>query len=414
MAYRRRDHDHLSTIAVLLVASLGLAACSPPPEQEPAIEVIAQDGAFEPLAITLTGLGAGREVRLVATTDLDGAAMSSRATFIADDEGRVDLATDAPSEGSWTTADAMGPFWSMTGSPPSGPAALSADHDVRLAVSADGEPLAETVVERHGYGGDVDVREVTDDGMVAMYAAPAGMSADDRLPAVLVFSGSDGTLSSARATATSLAALGYPALAISYFKSPGQPPQLESVPVETFLTGLAWLRSQPGVDLARVFTFGQSRGGEMALWLAANRPDDVYGAIAPTGAAILFCGYPNGRVPAWTLGGAGLPCAEYRRDVAPGPETLVDVDAIVGPTVLACGTADPQWEACTLLDEAMSRFDDPTRVRSVVHEGAGHFLALAPYQPYALDESGADPSATHRARVDLWNAVDEVLAEARR
>ncbi|MBD7997186.1 MULTISPECIES: acyl-CoA thioesterase/BAAT N-terminal domain-containing protein [Oerskovia] len=409
MASRRRDH--VPAVALLLTASLlALAACSASPEQEPAIEVAPQDGAFDPLAITLTGLGAGREVRLVATTELEGSAMSSRATFVADEDGRVDLATTAPTEGSWTTADAMGPFWSMNRA---SLAALSADVDVRLVVSADDDVLAEAVVERRGYGADVDVQDVTDDGMVAAYAVPDGLSADASLPAVLVFSGSEGGLGNARATAISLAALGYPALAISYFKSPGQPPQLENVPVETFLTGLAWLREQPGVDTERVFTFGQSRGGEMALWLAANHPDEVYGAFAPTGAGRLYCGYPNHGVPAWTLAGEGLPCAEYRWGVPPPPEAVVDVDAIVGPTVLACGRADPVWEACLLLTEATSRFSDPTQVRAIVQEDAGHFIVPAPYQPIALDEPGAEPAATHQARVDLWNAVADVLAQAR-
>ncbi|MBD7949039.1 MULTISPECIES: acyl-CoA thioesterase/bile acid-CoA:amino acid N-acyltransferase family protein [Oerskovia] len=411
MASRRRDH--VPAVALLLTASLlALAGCSASPEQEPAIEVAPQDGAFDPLAITLTGLGAGREVRLVATTELEGSAMSSRATFVADEDGRVDLATTAPTEGSWTTADAMGPFWSMTGTSPSSPDALSVDHDVRLVVSVDDDVLTEAVVERRGYGADVDVQDVTDDGMVAAYAVPTDFTADDPTPAVLVFSGSDGGLAYARAAATHLAALGYPALAISYFKSPGQPPQLENVPVETFLTGLAWLRAQPGVDLARVFTFGVSRGGEMALWLAATRPDEVYGAFAPTGAGRLGCGYPNGQVSAWTLDGVGMPCAEYRRDVAPPPEALVDGSTIVGPTVLACGTADPVWVACPLLTDAMTRFGDPTRVRSVVQEDAGHYIALAPYLPVSLDESGAVPAATHQARVEFWNAVEEVLAEA--
>lgn len=410
MASRRRDH--VPAVALLLTASLlALAACSAPPEPDPAIEVVEQDGAFDPLAITLTGLGAGREVRLVATTDLDGAAMSSRATFVADEDGRVDLTTTAPTEGSWTTVDAMGPFWSMTGSR-LGIEAGSVDHSVTLSLSADGEPLAETVVERTGYGADVEVRDVTDDAMVAAYAVPAGFSADDTLPAVLVFSGSEGGLGNARANATWLAGLGYPALAISYFKSPGQPTELAEVPVETFLTGLAWLREQPGVDTDRVFTFGVSRGGEMALWLAANRPDEVYGAFAPTGAGSLYCGYPNWRVSAWTLDGVGLPCAPSSAVGTP-PETQVPVEAIDGPVVLACGTADTQWDACGRLRDVRPRFADQGLVTAVEQKDAGHFLAIAPYRPFGLDEPGATPAATHQARVDFWDAVDEVLAEAK-
>lgn len=412
MAYRRRDH--VPAVALLLTASLlVVAACSAPPAPEPAIEVVPQDGPFDPLAITLTGLGAGQEVRLVATTELGETAMSSRATFVADEDGRVDLTTTAPTEGSWTTADAMGPFWSMTGGRVGGDAGiLTDDHAVRIEVGADGEALAETVVERTGYGADVEVRDVSDDGMVAAYATPDGLSADASLPAVLVFSGSEGGLDNARATAVWLADLGYPALAISYFKSPGQPTELAEVPVETFLSGLTWLRGQTGVDTERVFTFGVSRGGEIALWLAANRPDEVYGAFAPTGSGIVYCGYPDGSRPAWTVAGAGLPCAQYTRDPV-SPETKVAVEEIAGPVVLACGTADPLWAACELLAEMRPRFGDPEQVREIVQEGAGHYLTYAPYLPLGLDEPGAVPTATHQARVDFWNTVEEVLAEAR-
>ncbi|MFF3063094.1 acyl-CoA thioesterase/BAAT N-terminal domain-containing protein [Oerskovia sp. NPDC057915] len=412
MASRRRDQ--VPAVALLLTASLlGLAACSAPPEQEPAIEIVAQDGVLDPLEITLTGLGAGREVRLFATTELGETVMSSRATFVADEDGRVDLATTALTEGSWTTADAMGPFWSMTGGRLSGDAGiLTNDHAVRIEVSADGEALAETVVERTGYGADVEVRDVSDEGMVAAYATPEGLSADVSLPAVLVFSGSEGGLDNARATAVWLADLGYPALAISYFRSPGQPTELAEIPVETFLSGLTWLRGQAGVDTERVFTFGVSRGGEMALWLAANRPDEVYGVFAPTGSGTVYCGYPDATRPAWTVEGEGLPCAPYVR-YGVSPEKQVAVEEIAAPVVLACGTADPQWPACELLAEMRPRFGDPGQVRAIVQEDAGHYLTYAPYLPLGLDEPGAIPTATHQARVDFWRTVEEVLAEAR-
>ena len=323
MASRRRDH--VPAVALLLTVSLpALAACSATPEQEPAIEVVEQDGAFDPLAITLTGLGAGREVQLEATTSVAGSAYVSAATFVADDDGRVDLSTDVPTEGSWTTPDDMGPFWSMTG-PPSATFERRADHQVRLAVSADDRELAEAIVERRGALTDATIQEV-DEGMVAYYAAPSDLSADTPLPAVLVFGGSEGGLDAARASADSIAALGYPALAISYFKSPGQPSTLTEVPVETFLTGLAWLHAQPGVDTERVFTFGTSRGGEMALWLAANRPEQVHGAFAPVGAGYLVCGIPDERRSAWTFEGSPLPCLPMNRPMSSNVAVRVPVD----------------------------------------------------------------------------------------
>lgn len=68
--------------------------------------------------------------------------------------------------------------------------------------------------------------------------------------------------------AASVAGLGYPALGIGYFQG----------------------TDQPGVDGGAVLAFGVSRGEEMALWLAANRPDLVHGAIAPVDADAIVCG----------------------------------------------------------------------------------------------------------------------------
>ncbi|MNW69140.1 hypothetical protein D3C74_480790 [compost metagenome] len=59
------------------------------------------------------------------------------------------------------------------------------------------------------------------------------------------------------------------------------------------------------------------------------------------------------------------------------------------------------------------RFDDQELVTTVEQKEAGHFLAVAPYLPLGLDETGATPAATHQARVDFWDAVDEVLSEAK-
>ncbi|MBM7480793.1 acyl-CoA thioesterase/BAAT N-terminal domain-containing protein [Oerskovia jenensis] len=411
MASRRRDP--VPAVALLLTAPLlVIAACSAPPVQEPAIEVVAQEGAFDPLAITLTGLGAGQEVRLEATAGIGGSAYSSHATFIADDEGRVDLADVAPTDGSWTTPDAMGPFWSMVG-PPSAVFERRADHQVRLTVSAGDEELTHVVVERRGALTDARFREVGDDGLIAYYAAPSDLSTDEPLPAVLVFGGSEGGLDAARASADSIAALGYPALAVSYFKSPGQPSTLTEVPVETFLTGLEWLRAQPGVDTERVFAFGTSRGGEMALWLAANRPEQVYGAFAPVGAGYLVCGIPDARKSAWTFEGSPMPCLPMNEPMGSNTAVQVPVEEVSGPVVLACGSADAVWRSCDLLDEMASRFDDPERVHAIVQRGAGHLVTAPPYVPWGLDEPGATPAATHQARVDFWDAVDAVLAQAR-
>ena len=94
-------------------------------------------------------------------------------------------------------------------------------------------------------------------------------------------------------TARWIAGLGYPALAVAYFDEPGQPAELQNVPVDPVLTGLEWLHAQDEVDTDALFTFGVSRGGELALWLAAEHPELVAGAFAPVGSGYLVCGFPE-------------------------------------------------------------------------------------------------------------------------
>lgn len=418
MPARRRAGATAPQLALCLALAASLGACTP--GTDPSIEVSRLDGPFAPLDVVVTGLEPGTQVTLEAEAIVHAARFGSAATFDVPAGGTLDLAADAPRSGDWSTADPMAPIWSMTTAGRWDPAAWDEPFDVELRVADGGEVLAQTTLSRPGTAPDVTVREVTDAGLVAEYAVPADLPAGEERPAVLVFGGSEGGLSSGSSTARWLAGLGYPALGISYFGSPGQPPGLEEVPVETFLDALAWLHEQPEVDRETVMAFGVSRGGEMALWLAAEHPDLVHGAIAPVGAGRFVCGYPDMTVPAWTLGGAPLSeeCLSSA-DAVPPPETAIDVASIAGPVVLACGTQDTLWASCGFADDVQGRragADDATTLR--VHgDGAGHFVAWAPYVPYYLGLPGepgdGSPAANHAARVQLWGHVADVLSALR-
>ncbi|MFE6233660.1 acyl-CoA thioester hydrolase/BAAT C-terminal domain-containing protein [Cellulosimicrobium sp. NPDC057862] len=259
---------------------------------------------------------------------------------------------------------------------------------------------------------DVTVRETGAEGFPGAYVVPEGLSADDPRPAVLAFGGSDGGSQGGRMIAEAVAGLGYPALGIGYFQGVDQPSSLEEVPVETFLHALAWLREQPGVDDDAVLAFGVSRGGEMALWLAANRPELVHGAIAPVGADAVMCGYPDYTRSAWTLGDEPLPCSsDVHAQTAASPEARIPVEQIDGPVVLACGTEDELWDSCAFLRRAEgSLADRGARTTVAIHgDGASHFVATPPW----LDQPWGDPDTETEdlgVRRQLWTAVDEVLA----
>ncbi|MFB6609681.1 acyl-CoA thioesterase/BAAT N-terminal domain-containing protein [Agromyces sp. NPDC056379] len=394
-----------------LLATTSMVGCSPLADRRGAAIAIEElDGPFDPLSIRFTGLAPGSEVTLTAKANVDWIAHRSEAVFIADESGEVDLDDHAPVDGDWSTAASMAPFWALA--PESGELAFLAAYadqfDVELTLTgADGTVLAGTTVERGIAPGAVAVEEVTDGGLVGAYASPAPSATAETGPraAVLVFSGSDGGIQFARLLARQLAAAGYPALAVSYFGSPGQPAELDEVPLETFVSGAEWLAARDGVDPDRITAFGASRGGEAALWLAAEHPSLVRGAIAPVGAGELWCGYPDGTRSAWTLAGIATPCS--MDPAAPPPDSIIDLARIDGPVVLACGTHDAVWDSCLLMDRTARRASAAgLDVTALTGDGASHSIPLDPYLPAFPDTDAAADSAS---RAEFWRAAFEAL-----
>ncbi len=406
MTLRRRILFGALAASVLLLTGCTSAA-------EPRIDVAEAAGSFAPLELRVTGLEPGAEVTLTAAADVDGAIFDSAADFIADPNGVIDLSAMAPTSGSWSTADSMGPFWSLSSVYWRSLSAFDEPYDVDLVVvDSSGAAIAEVTVARPGTAPGVEERSVTDAGFIGSYVLPAGDTAEPR-PAALVLGGSEGGLESAKMTAHWIASLGYPALAVAYFDEPGQPTTLQNVPVDPVLVALEWLHGQEEVDTDALFTFGISRGGELALWLAARHPELVAGAFAPVGSGYLVCGFPDFAIPAWTLDGTAL-STECMNDMPPPTAAAVDVAAIDGPVVLACGGEDELWPSCLFMDDIVERRGDAQTI-ALPGEGASHNVALPPGMP-AMDRDVPVEvhSATHAVRTAFWDAAAEVLAASGR
>ena len=114
---------------------------------------------------------------------------ASEADFAADADGVVDLSTTAPTSGSWSTADPMGPFWSMTGDGRPSLSVFDEPYDVDLAVvDPSGTKLAELTTTRPGTAPGVRTRSVEDAGFVGSYVLPADDGGAPR-PAALCWEG---------------------------------------------------------------------------------------------------------------------------------------------------------------------------------------------------------------------------------
>jgi dienelactone hydrolase len=361
------------------------------------------------VSIRLAALPPGGQVAITATVRA-GALWTSKAVYAVPAGGVVDLDRQAPLDGPFRGADGMGLFWSLrsaSGAPATSDETWGADwQTVRLTAVIDGRRVAATDILRVGLTGSASSRSVFTSGISAEYFDPAPTSEGLR-PAVLVFDDTDSGISTGVLTASRLAAVGYPALNLSTYGSAGQSGVSRSLPAERFLAALHWLSAQPGVDPRRIFTFGASRGAQLALWAAVSYPDLVYGAIAPAGTTGLVCSSPIPS-PAVTVGGDWVPCLSGTHLV--NSAAVLDLSRITGPVVLGCAGQDEQLDnACEWMAAGRTARGERVDDAFISAPDATHTFYLPPYWPLDLPAAPyAQP--TEDARVALWKAIAAALA----
>ncbi|WP_204362969.1 acyl-CoA thioesterase/BAAT N-terminal domain-containing protein, partial [Escherichia coli] len=104
-------------------------------------------------SIVVTGLAPGAQVGIVAQTRRsNGVLWHSRAAFVADAQGTVNLTRDAPVSGDYTGVSAMGVIWSQR--PEDGkarevfPLAVTEPLTTTLTATANGESIHASFVQR--------------------------------------------------------------------------------------------------------------------------------------------------------------------------------------------------------------------------------------------------------------------------
>jgi dienelactone hydrolase len=224
-----------------------------------------------------------------------------------------------------------------------------------------------------------------------------------RRPAILAFGGSEGGIDGMSFTSQLLAAHGYPTLDIAYFKEPGLPHSLESIPLEYFAKALRWLRLQPHVDPSRIIVLSASRGSEAALLLGVHYSNLVHAVVAQVPSNVAHGGYPDGSEPAWTLRGQLIPYTHEFNTSNPtdNPAAVIPVERIRGPVLLTCAGHDTVWASCPYAGAIIRRLD-------AHHDGYAHVLyryarsdhriGLMPYEPLAF----GNDRATEITREHVW------------
>jgi dienelactone hydrolase len=227
---------------------------------------------------------------------------------------------------------------------------------------------------------------------------------------------------------------GFAGLALAYFGAAGTQPALVEVPLERIERGLRWLAAHPKVktDDGRVALVGVSKGGELALLVAAAFPDLVGPVVAYTPSSVVWAGIdftqPSGtRRSSWRHKGAPVPWLPYPERIVPtfSPRGLVGrpiyerglentsaveratipVERVTGPLILVSGGDDNMWPATRMCEMVVERMRQHGRADAVLHlnyPAAGH--SLFPYKrpsdapppmPFDLGGSGDADRAAH-------------------
>lgn len=416
----------------------------------------------QPVTIRVSGLKPGEPVTLRASmSDYQKLTWSAEATFVADDQGTVDVTRDAPKYGSYSGAHAMGLVWSMlpenVKNPQAtlyGPPTEITGYPLKLEALANQKVLARVTLTRYLQAPGVTKTQVTAEGLVGELYTPATPGPH---PAVVVLGGSEGGLYPQVNEAALLASHGYIALGLAYFQGftgandprlASLPKMLVNIPLEYFVKAAQWLKQQPGVDPHHLAIMGWSKGAEAALITAATFPKEFQAVIGFMPSSIVWSGIEYGPGPissSWTLRGKSLPWANpvmnptmftsgkplafvgsYQaglKDTAAVEKAMIPVEQIAGPVLLVSAGDDQIWPSPLMAQQIMQRLaahHHEYADESLCYIGAGHAI-LPPYRPTNASvvavpggsfAFGGNPLAYAFADQDAWSKVLTFLHKA--
>lgn len=410
----------------------------------------------EPVQITLRGFAPNQivTVRATLTNGMAGGVLnaSSHAVFRTDDEGCVDLSTEAPLSGTYSGADSMGLFWSMDVHELRFHHAHSLDHyqfsprsaDVILTAEVSEKIVAKTAATRLLISPEVSIRKVREHGLVGQFFYQSNMNPR---PAILVLGGSEGGIGTCSQFAALFASHGYPALALAYFHCDYLPDQIRQIPLEYLQEAIRWMKRQPNVNHEQIAVFGRSKGAELALVIGSIEPA-VRAVIASSPSSAVCIGTDRESAESdvfspqssWSSQGKGLPYAVWTEEECrsakellhqekridhihaeawkrsrSSEETAIRVEHINGPVFLISSGDDHWWPAmehCTYMAERLHQKGFSHNVTHLNYPEAGHGIRF-PYIPTTrLKLNGGTAEANAHASAHSWRAVLQFLQES--
>ncbi len=419
----------------------------------------------EPVAISLSGLPAGEDVKITAERVMTEWGSDKRAIYRAEAifavgaDGTLDLARANPKSGSYggsaKRADARGLFWSMK--PVSAPGSNDVaperkQMETRLqARSVVGDKLmAETVITFVNELANVKTEPVAKFPGALFAIQTSDSETKNKRPAIILLGGSEGGSMVTRGAAQ-LASYGFAVLALPYYSPPVWPSQkaelpalpaaFADIPVERLNEARAWLQAREAadadVDAKRIAIHGTSKGAEFALLAGVHLPW-VTSVVAVVPSDVVWEGWGGnvepGKRASFALYGKAFPFVPYQdfgqefmgfqtgEDIrirrpqdkgraahpAAAVAARIPVERIKVPVMLVAGQDDQVWNSAMMAHNiAERRAEAKLETVSLIYSDAGHYLSGTGYDPttqydVGLMKGGGTPMGNAQAQADAW------------
>lgn len=405
--------------------------------------------------IIVHGAKAGERVTLSTQTQRNGVTWTSQATYIADQNGVIDVSRHAPETGDYTGISAMGLIWSQYPQETGAKEVFNSDVEAPLITTitahTSSQEISTQCIQRLSAEGVIR-REVRENGLVGTLFLPKGTGP---FPAVMILNGSGGGINEPRAAL--YASRGYAAFALAYFKAPGLSPYISNTPLEYFKKGLDWLRATVKPKDNFVAISGQSRGGELVLLLGATFPKKINAVLAYVPSALVHSGqnaadpavgregptwllngkplthqWENNRTASWQPYDEGPPPHRHNlamltalQDKEAVERARIHVERIQSPVLLFSATDDGAWPSsiyCKMVKDKLDEAHFPYDVEWYDYQDAGHSV-LFPYVPTTqyqythpvsgrISTNGGETKVNALANEDAWDRAQAFLNNA--
>lgn len=271
---------------------------------------------------------------------------------------------------------------------------------------------------------------IEQDGLVANFFPGPDNTGN---PGILLLGGSEGGLGfGTHRMAVALQEEGFAVLQLAYHRGPGQPENLEHIPLEHLLSGLNLLAAHPNTDGDRLGLFGVSKGAEAGLLVAAQT-DALEAVVLGAPSSVVWPGINwmmggSSSKSSWAMNGEPLEMLPYGPfdwevgvyslyrggldQLGDHPGSIIPVEQATAPILLICGENDTLWPACDMSRQIVDRANTSggPEVSLLAYEDAGHAgIGLPVAADHPNDERlaglGGTPDGNAMAREESWPQI---------